>query len=186
MKVQQLSCRISNCRFFTKLLTVRQNKMKVFLLIVLLLFSLDSYSQQAKRKAVFYSNQQACHVIYTSSNDFILELFSDSTFRLSQIDWKPAPLDSQYIVRVSFFGSYTYSQDTILVTYRHSSIEKKPINSDLSYQYAEEINPKETPPRHFYFYKEGLVSYPISKYWFQEASIEIADRQHGLFDALSR
>lgn len=94
------------------------------LLILLLLYFNKLFAQAQIASSVFHSHIQTCHYVGTTEQDFVIELFDDSTIKISIYTTR---FVDQYnsVLRYTYLGKYYLAEDTIKVTFLTKNSEYK-------------------------------------------------------------
>jgi hypothetical protein len=99
-------------------------KYELFLLINLCIACLRGTSQSVTPISVFHEHTQACHFTGTSEKDEVLELFNDSTIKISLYQ---SDFSGEYnsVVRNVYTGRFSRSSDTLFIVYTNNSTDVK-------------------------------------------------------------
>ena len=97
-------------------------------LIILFLYLLSAcYAAAQTMKTpiqVFYGHFQSCHIVGTTEEDIVMELFDDSTLKISTYRTNYIDQHSS-VLRETFIGKYKSNNNTIEVKYIAQSVDCK-------------------------------------------------------------
>lgn len=115
------------------------SRLAIFLLLLTNKFCIQAQTPSS----VFHSHVQTCHYIGTTEQDFVIELFNDSTIKISLYTSR---FVDQYnsVLRYTFLGKYLLANDTIKVTFLTKNSEckykqKKSNTFNLTFEYPTSI-----------------------------------------------
>jgi len=91
-------------------------KISTFILFTLLLVGLRSFEQLSSPVKTFHAHTNICHYVGSIEEDFIIELFNDSTIKISR--YRTSYVDAyNSVLRLTYSGTYTIDNDTLRIKY---------------------------------------------------------------------
>jgi hypothetical protein len=136
---------------------------RLLILLIIIFAGLHSTGQISLATKVFHKHLQTCHVVGTTEEDFVVELFSDSTIKISiyQSDYRDRYTS---ILRDNYFGKYILCGDTMKIKYLSINSEVK---SKIKKQTTNSLYIKPV---------KSLVFYPTTIFLFGDNFIQATDQ----------